>query len=98
MPMRPMSHCGCHRHRFKVSTMTNTNILTLTAVVAAAALAPATALAKHGGDDGVSARGSCTKSASSKLKVKHDDGRLETEFEVDQNRNGVRWRVTLSRN
>ena len=78
--------------------MTNTNILTLTAVVAAAALAPTTALAKHGGDDDASARGSCTKSSSAKLKVKPDDGRLEAEFEVDQNRNGVRWRVTLSRN
>lgn len=42
--------------------------------------------------------GSCSKSASSKLKVKPDDGRLETEFEVDQNRNGVRWKVTIRRN
>ena len=27
------------------------------------------------------------------LKVKHDDGRIEVEFEVDQNRNGVAWHV-----
>lgn len=43
-------------------------------------------------------RGTCTGRSSAKLKVKPDDGRLETEFEVDQNRNGVRWRVTLRRN
>src|SRR3954465_9196183 len=78
--------------------MNNTRILTLSAVVAAAALAPTTALAKHGGGDDTGARGSCTKASSAKLKVKADDGRIETEFEVDQNRNGVRWRVTLSRN
>src|SRR3954470_10977305 len=78
--------------------MNNTRILTLSAVVAAAALAPTTALAKHGGGDDTSARGSCTKSSASKLKLSADDGRIETEFEVDQNRNGVRWRVTLSRN
>jgi hypothetical protein len=42
--------------------------------------------------------GTCTGSATSKLKVKHDDGRIETEFEVDQNRNGVRWKVVLRRN
>ena len=93
-----MSHCESNRPRLKVPAMKNTNILTLTAVVAAAALAPTTALAKHGGDDDTSARGSCTKSSSAKLKVKPDDGRLEAEFEVDQNRNGVHWRVTLSRN
>jgi hypothetical protein len=42
--------------------------------------------------------GTCTGRSRAKLKVKPDDGRLETEFEVDQNRNGVRWRVTLRRN
>jgi len=42
--------------------------------------------------------GTCTGRSSAKLKVKPDDGRLETEFEVDQNRTGVRWRVTLRRN
>jgi hypothetical protein len=42
--------------------------------------------------------GSCSGRSSAKLKVKPDDGRLETEFEVDQNRNGVRWTVKLRRN
>jgi hypothetical protein len=44
------------------------------------------------------ASGRCTSDSSAKLKVKRDDGKLETEFEVDQNRNGVRWTVRIRRN
>jgi hypothetical protein len=72
--------------------------LTLLLATAAAAAAPATALAKGGDDDRVERRGTCTGRSSSEHKIKSDDGRLETEFELDQNRNGVRWRVTLRRN
>ncbi len=53
------------------------------------------------GDDGRDEKrvaGSCTGRSSAKLKAKPDDGRLETEFEVDQNRNGVSWTVQLRRN
>ena len=61
------------------------------------ALAPA-ALARGGKDDReVLRRGTCSAGTTWKLKVKTDDGRLETEFEVDQNRIGRRWRVTLVR-
>ena len=42
--------------------------------------------------------GKCTGGSTSKLKAKPDNGRLETEFEVDQNRNGVTWKVTIRRN
>ncbi|MEY2517436.1 MAG: hypothetical protein QOJ89_4794 [bacterium] len=42
--------------------------------------------------------GSCTGDSTAKLKVKRDRGRLKTEFEVDQNANGVAWAVKLSRN
>ena len=42
--------------------------------------------------------GTCSAASQSKLKVKADNGRLETEFEVDQNRVGKRWRVTFKRN
>ena len=42
--------------------------------------------------------GNCTGNATSKLKVKQDDGKLETEFEVDQNRNGVTWKVRFRLN
>ena len=70
-----------------------------TACTVAAALAVTivpTAAAKDG--DGVRVAGTCSDGSSSKLKVKHDDGRIEAEFEVDQNRNGVRWNVELRRN
>ena len=42
--------------------------------------------------------GTCSVASHSKLKAKTDDGRLETEFEVDQNRVGKRWRVTITLN
>jgi hypothetical protein len=65
------------------------------AAVAVLALVP-TALAGGSRDNpGVMKTGSCSGSTTWKLKSKLDDGRLETEFEVDQNRNGRRWRVTL---
>ena len=46
----------------------------------------------------VRVNGTCTGRSTVKLKAKPRDGRLEAEFEVDQNRNGVRWNVTISRN
>jgi hypothetical protein len=42
--------------------------------------------------------GTCTKESTSKLKLSNENGRIEVEFEVDQNRNGVRWIVVLSHN
>ena len=68
--------------------------IAVTAVVGAAlALSPA-ALAK----DGVRVAGKCTRASTSKLKLGREDAGTEVEFEVDQNRNGVRWRVVLFRN
>lgn len=67
----------------------------LTAVVMAATAATAQA---RDGDRRVVRAGSCTGSSTSKLKVKLDDGRVEAEFEVDENRVGRRWRVVISRN
>ena len=76
--------------------MAMTRHLALLVLLTAAALVVASpaALAKGGG--GVRVSGSCSKGATSKLKVKSDDGRLEIEFEVDQNRSGVRWSVLLA--
>jgi hypothetical protein len=51
-----------------------------------------------GGNAATSVKGMCTRGSTSKLKVKPDNSRLQTEFEVDQNRNGVTWKVTISRN
>lgn len=76
-------------------TITRTRPLLLGAVAAALALAfvPAT-LAKDGG---VLVRGTCTNASASKLKLSLENGRIEAEFEVDQNRSGVRWTVSLRR-
>ena len=41
--------------------------------------------------------GVCTEASTSKLKLSQEDGRIEVEFEVDQNRNGVTWTVVLER-
>jgi len=74
------------------------NKRTLTVGIAAllVALVPlATATAKDGD---VRREGSCTGSTSAKIKLSPEDGRIETEFEVDQNRSGVTWRVVLRHN
>ena len=55
--------------------------------------APAATLAK--GSDGVRATGTCTIRSTSKIKAKLDNGRIEVEFEVDQNRNNRLWTVRI---
>jgi hypothetical protein len=65
----------------------------LAALLAAAAPSPA-----KDGDGRVIRTGDCSGASDWKLKAKPDDGRLEVEFEVDQNRNGVAWKVKLRRN
>lgn len=67
------------------------------ALGAAAGLALAIApegIAKRGD---VRVAGKCAGPSTSKLKLSEEDGRVEVEFEVDQNRNGVRWTVVLNR-
>ena len=68
-------------------------ILSLLAMLAVTA---SSAYAKGG--KAIIRNGSCSAASDWKLKVKSDDGRLETEFQVDQNRVGKRWRITLMRN
>lgn len=53
---------------------------------------------RSGGNDGVRRSGACSPSSSWKLKAKPRNGRLETEFEVDQNRSGVQWHFKLRLN
>lgn len=62
---------------------------------AVALLAAAPALAKDGD---IERTGTCTGTSSAKLKLSPENGRIEVEFEVDQNRTGVRWEVVLKRN
>ena len=51
----------------------------------------------NGGSRGTRVAGTCTDGSTAKLKAKPDDGRLEVELEVDQNRNGVTWAVRVRR-
>jgi hypothetical protein len=76
------------------------NNLILPTLVVVAAIGAASADARRGGDgdDRKQVAGSCTGNSSSKLKAKTDDGRLEVEFEVDQNRSGVDWKVKIRQN
>ena len=72
-------------------------LIVITALLAIGVALPAVAPAKN--NPGVMRTGVCSGlGASWKLKAKHDDGRVETEFEVDQNRNGRRWNVVIRRN
>ena len=73
-------------------------IIAAALVVAFAALAAASSAPAKGGGDGTLKRGSCSGSADWKLKAKHDDGLIETEFEVDQNIVGRRWKVVIRQN
>lgn len=65
--------------------------------VAALALALLLVPATWAKDGDVRVRGTCTKASSAKLKLSTENGGIEVELEVDQNRNGVRWSVVLRR-
>jgi hypothetical protein len=68
-------------------------------ILAATVLAGLLALASNpqasAKDGDILATGSCTARSTSKLKLSEENGRIEVEFEVDQNRNGVRWAVAI---
>ena len=51
-----------------------------------------------GGGGGVSPSGACTNGGHFKLKAKHDDGKIEMEYEVDPNRAGQVWAVRITDN
>jgi hypothetical protein len=73
-----------------------TKLATVAAVVATFAMAaPSAAVA---GSSDVTRTGNCSGTSDWKLKVGPQDGRLEVEYEVDQNRNGDQWRVRLRHN
>jgi hypothetical protein len=79
--------------------MKKVSLIAVAALVAMLSLLASTALASgHKGGRGIIKTGKCSASSHWKLKAKSDNGRIETEFEVDQNRVGKRWRVTIARN
>ena len=71
-----------------------------TIVVTMAALAGAAVVASGAGakDGDVEVAGTCTGASRVELDLSREDGGIEVELEVDQNRNGVRWTVQLQRN
>jgi hypothetical protein len=79
----------------KEEDMNLRTIAGLCAGITAAALAVVPAAGAKDGD--VLVAGTCTAASTSKLKLSEEDGRIEVEFEVDQNQDGDRWTVTLRR-
>jgi hypothetical protein len=49
-------------------------------------------------DGDIIRRGNCSGATDWKLKLSPEDGRIEAEAEIDQNRNGVTWNWTFKRN
>ena len=70
-----------------VASMAALSVLALSAAPAAVAK-----------DGDILRRGVCTGVSTSKIKLSDEDGRIEVEFEVDQNRTGVRWNVVIRQN
>ena len=69
-------------------------VTAMAALFALGLLLSRAALAKDGD---VIKRVGCSGGSNAKLKLSHEDGGIEVEFEVDQNRSGVVWRVLISR-
>jgi hypothetical protein len=76
------------------------SLLTATALTAALVVtgAPLASAHSHGGSGATVRTGSCSGSADWKLKAKHDNGRIELEWEVDSNHSGQTWRVRVRDN
>jgi hypothetical protein len=56
------------------------------------------AFASHGGGGDVIKEGPCSGTSDWKLKLSPENGRLEVEFEVDQNVIGDTWKVRMKDN
>jgi hypothetical protein len=76
------------------------NLMTAAAITVALAapLVAAATPAFASGGGGVSSSGSCTNGGHFKLKAKHDDGKIEMEYQVDSDRAGQVWRVRITDN
>jgi hypothetical protein len=70
----------------------------MTAVAIASTTIALAGPAGASGGDAVRSSGSCGGSVVWKLKAKHDNGRIDVEFEVDSNRVGQTWTVRLRDN
>jgi hypothetical protein len=91
------STTNARRHDMGIATGIRRQLLmvgSISVLALAAVAAPAPTLAKGGGS-AIIHTGSCSGASDWKLKVKKDDGQVEVEFEVDQNKNGKTWDVRL---
>jgi hypothetical protein len=70
----------------------------LSVVLVTAAMTASSSAFASGGGTRVIKRGSCSGNATWKLKAKIDGALIETEFEVDQNVVGRKWRVVIRQN
>jgi hypothetical protein len=70
----------------------------LAAILCGMLAVPAVGSTATAKDGDIRVAGTCTGAATSKLKLSDENGRIEVEFEVDQNRNAVRWNVVLRHN
>ena len=70
----------------------------LMALLGAAIVTTALAVPAMARDGDVTRSGACSGISDWKLKAGHRDGRIEVEFQVDQNRIGRQWRVRLTDN
>src|SRR5262249_24701148 len=97
---RPVELASSDRAHGKGAAMQKGIRLILAGLVAATIVAVTQAAfastAKHG--NGVEKSGTCSASSTWKLKAKPDNGKLEVEFEVDQNVSGDTWNVRLKDN
>jgi hypothetical protein len=78
-----------------------TRLLLTTAAITVSLTAPvlvAATPAFASGGGGVSASGACTNGGHFKLKAKHDNGKIEMEYQVDSNRAGQTWAVRITDN
>ncbi len=71
---------------------------TISAIAASAVGAAVLATAAGAKDGDAEFTGTCTGRTAIELDLSEEDGGIEAEIEVDQNRNGVRWTVVLRRN
>ena len=75
--------------------ITRTLAVAVAGVAMLATLSAAPAMAKPGD---VIRSGACSGPSNWKLKLSPDNGRIEVQFEVDQNVNGQAWRVRIRHN
>jgi hypothetical protein len=71
---------------------------TIAAGLAAPLLVAAAPASAQGGGGGVRSHGACVHGGTFTLKAKHDDGRIEMEYEVDTNVAGQVWAARIRDN